>query len=240
MYVHFYDVLQIMPIGQARYTNTLGDLLAVSDFVTLHVPETDETKNMIGKAEIEQMKKGSYLINASRGTVVDIPALVEGLKSGHLAGAAVDVYPSEPSKNGDNFITELQNCPNTILTPHIGGSTEEAQYMIGQEVGNALLNYLERGSSLGAVNFPNVDLRGHPSDLGTIRVLYVHHNVPGVLKQINNILSDYNVEKQTVESKGPIAYLLADLKVTDETSKLINIHESVKETQHNILTRIIS
>ncbi|KAJ3107965.1 hypothetical protein HDU97_002545 [Phlyctochytrium planicorne] len=211
MMVIYYDVLQIMHLGNAKPTATLADLLKQADIVTLHVPETPETKNMIGEKEFAQMKKGAYFINASRGTVVDIPSLSAALKSGHLAGASVDVFPVEPFTNGKNFTTELQNAPNTILTPHIGGSTEEAQSAIGVEVASALLKFISTGSTLGAVNYPEVDLRPPTTKKKTVRILNVHQNVPGVLKQINKILSDFNIEKQICDSKGSIGYLVADL-----------------------------
>ncbi|CAO3701753.1 unnamed protein product [Rhizopus microsporus] len=185
MTVYFYDVIQIMPLGQAKPVDSLHELLAISDFVTLHVPETEETKNMIGEQELQKMKKGAYLINNARGTVVQIPALVKYLKSGHLGGAAIDVFPKEPASNGPYFneYPELISCPNVILTPHIGGSTEEAQRMIGLEVSQALIKYINDGTSVGAVNFPEVDLRAiREEDNSTVRVLYIHRNIPGVLK----------------------------------------------------------
>lgn len=185
MTVYFYDVLQIMPLGSAKQLASLESLLSVSDFVTLHVPELEDTKDMIGEREIMgYMKKGAYLINASRGTVVQIPALVKGLKSGHLGGAAIDVYPKEPAANGPNFDTypDLLDCPNLILTPHIGGSTEEAQSMIGVEVSTALIKFINQGSSVVAVNYPEIDLRAIREEENTVRVLYTHQNIPGVLK----------------------------------------------------------
>jgi D-3-phosphoglycerate dehydrogenase len=226
MAVVFYDILQIMPLGTAKPLDSLDDLLSIADFVTLHVPETPETKNMITAREISKMKKGSFLINASRGTVVDIPALVSALKSGHLAGSAVDVYPSEPASNGPGFITELQGCPNTILSPHIGGSTEEAQSSIGVEVASALTKYINTGTSLGAVNFPEVDLRMPTADSKAVRFINIHQNVPGVLKQVNKILSEYNIEKQVCDSKDSIAYLMADL-VMDNDAEMKRIHDDI-------------
>ena len=248
MIVVFYDILQIMPLGTAKPVNSLTELLETADFVTLHVPETDETKNMITAKEIASMKQGSFLINASRGTVVDIPALVDALKSGHLAGSAVDVYPSEPLTNGPGFLTQLQNCPNTILTPHIGGSTEEAQSSIGIEVGSALNKYINNGTTLGSVNFPEVDLRMPSADSKTVRLINIHANVPGVLKQINKLLSEYNIEKQICDSKESVAYLMADLAVEDET-ELKKIYASISSIpgkvflaahfSENIFTRIL-
>lgn len=166
MSVIFYDVLNLMALGTARQVNTLEDLLNEADFVTCHVPELPETKGMIGQKQFEQMKAGSYLINASRGTVVDIPALIEAMRSGKVAGAALDVYPNEPAGNGDYFNndlntwgTDLRALKNLILTPHIGGSTEEAQSAIGVEVATALTRYVNEGSTQGAVNLPEVALR---------------------------------------------------------------------------------
>lgn len=186
MTVYFYDIQQIMPLGQAKPTESLEELLAISDFVSLHVPETEDTKNMIGEDEImKYMKKGSYLLNNARGTVVQIPALIKGLQSGHLAGAAVDVYPKEPASNGPHFTDypELLTANNLIMTPHIGGSTEEAQRMIGIEVSTALTKFINEGTSLGAVNFPEIDLRAiSQDDKDTVRVLYIHRNIPGVLR----------------------------------------------------------
>ncbi|KAL1921242.1 uncharacterized protein VTP21DRAFT_10958 [Calcarisporiella thermophila] len=241
MTVYFYDIMQLMPLGMARQVPTLKDLLGASDFVTLHVPETEETKNMIGATELAQMKEGSYLINASRGTVVQIPALVEALQSGRLAGAALDVYPKEPSANGPHFsdYPELLRCPNLILTPHIGGSTEEAQSMIGVEVGTALCKFINYGTTLGAVNYPEVDLRAIPvEEKNSIRVLNTHHNVPGVLRQINEILSAHNVDKQFSDSKGSIAYLMADINnVSDK--EIQDIYERISKVPANILTRVL-
>lgn len=186
MTVYFYDVLQIMPLGTAKQTESLEELLSIADFVTLHVPELEETKNMIGEREIMgYMKKGAFLLNNARGTVVQIPALVKGLSSGHLAGAAIDVYPKEPAANGPHFTDypDLLACQNLILTPHIGGSTEEAQRMIGIEVSTALVKFINEGTSIGAVNFPEIDLRAiREDDADTVRVLYIHQNIPGVLR----------------------------------------------------------
>ncbi|RCI01210.1 D-3-phosphoglycerate dehydrogenase 2 [Rhizopus azygosporus] len=239
MTVYFYDVIQIMPLGQAKPVDSLHELLAISDFVTLHVPETEETKNMIGEQELQKMKKGAYLINNARGTVVQIPALVKYLKSGHLGGAAIDVFPKEPASNGPYFneYPELISCPNVILTPHIGGSTEEAQRMIGLEVSQALIKYINDGTSVGAVNFPEVDLRAiREEDNSTVRVLYIHRNIPGVLKEINRIFADHNVEKQHSDSKGSIAYVMADIAdITD----LKGLYDALIVTPSNIQTRIL-
>lgn len=239
MHVIWYDILPVMPIGMSKTADSLEDLLAEADFVSLHVPETPETKMMIGERELALMKKGSYLINASRGTVVDIDALASSLRAGHLAGAAVDVYPKEPLANGPEFESPLRNCPNTLLTPHIGGSTEEAQRMIGIEVANAIVKYINSGASVNAVNFAECDLRAIPStDLTTVRIVNVHHNVPGVLRQINNILADYNVNKQISDSKGDVAYFMADVTVNDHT-EIKNIYEQITAISENVITRVL-
>lgn len=171
MSVIYYDVVNLMAMGTARQVPTLEALLRGSDFVSLHVPELPETRNMIGQQQFEQMKHGSYLINASRGSVVDIPALIQAMRTGKIAGAALDVYPNEPAGNGDYFTddlnpwcTELRSLKNVILTPHIGGSTEEAQRAIGIEVGQALVRYVNEGTTLGAVNLPEVNLRSLTMD----------------------------------------------------------------------------
>jgi D-3-phosphoglycerate dehydrogenase / 2-oxoglutarate reductase len=247
MRVLFYDVLNLMPLGSARQVEKLPDLLAESDFVTLHVPELPETTELIGAVQLEQMKKGSYLINNARGRVVDIPALVASLKTGHLAGAAIDVYPAEPGGNGqafddqlNPFASALRSVPNVILTPHIGGSTEEAQRMIGEEVSSALSRYLNAGSSMGSVNFPEVDLRAILAEQSNyIRLCHVHKNQPGVLREVNNILSPFNVEKQYSDSKGDIAYLMAD--IADVTARDIEVlREKINGTRANILTRLLA
>lgn len=239
MKILFYDVLQVMPLGRARPVETLEELLKFSDFVTLHVPETAETMNMIGAREIAMMRPGSFLINASRGTVVDIAALVKNLKSRHLGGAAVDVYPAEPKANGKNFEeNELRNCPNTILTPHIGGSTEEAQVLIANEVAKTLITFINAGSSTLSVNYPECDLRMIPEDSKTVRLLYTHKNVPGVLKRVNDVLADRNVEKQICDNRGSIAYLMADIADCTPTD-LLKIYETLSATEANLHTRLL-
>ena len=194
MFVIFYDVVNLMSLGSARQVPTLEALLGGSDFVTCHVPELPETKNLIGAEQLEQMKRGSYLINASRGSVVDITALINSMQSGKIAGAALDVYPSEPAGNGSYFknnlnpwAEELRNLKNIILTPHIGGSTEEAQSAIGIEVSEALVRYVNEGTTLGCVNMPEVNLRSLTMDEPNhMRVIYIHHNIPGVLRRGEN------------------------------------------------------
>lgn len=246
MQVIYYDVLPIMPLGSARQTADLEELLGNADFVTLHVPELEETRNMIGATELSQMKQGAYLINNSRGKVVDLPALVDALESGHLAGTAVDVFPAEPGSNGpgftDNlgaFIPRLRRCPNTILTPHIGGSTEEAQRAIGQEVAQGLIRYLNFGTSVGAVNLPEVDLRAITcADERHIRVCHLHTNAPGVLKGLNKILGNFNITKQFTDSRGDVAYLLAD--VSDVSlDQIRDIYTEISDMPTNIKTRLL-
>ena len=211
MDVVFFDVVPIMPLGSARQLDSLDELLEKSDFVTLHVPELPETIDLIGKDELARMKKGAYLINNARGKVVDLAALAESLRTGHLGGAAIDVFPREPAANGPHFndslgpfAQALAAQPNVILTPHIGGSTEEAQRMIGAEVGLALIRYLNFGSTVGAVNLPEVTLRPIISE-GFVRLCHMHQNQPGVLKAVNAILGDFNVERQLSDSKGACA-----------------------------------
>ncbi|ORX49864.1 hypothetical protein DM01DRAFT_1409317 [Hesseltinella vesiculosa] len=241
MSVFFYDVLQIMPLGQAKQVETLDELLAVADFVSLHVPELEETKNMIGETEFKAMKQGAYLLNNARGKVVQIPALVQALQSGHLAGAAIDVFPTEPAANGPHFTDypDLLSCPNLIMTPHIGGSTEEAQRMIGMEVATALTKFINEGASVGAVNFPEIDLRAiREDDKHTVRVLNIHQNTMGVLRKINEIFADHNVEKQYSDSKGDIAYVMADIcDVTPD--KLDSLYEAIIAIPANIRTRVL-
>jgi D-3-phosphoglycerate dehydrogenase len=188
----------------------MQEVLAEADFVSLHVPETPQTKNLIGAAELKHMQKGSYLLNASRGTVVDIDALAVAIKEKHLAGAAIDVYPAEPEANGQGFESPLRGLPNVILTPHIGGSTEEAQESIGREVATSLIKYTNAGSTTGAVNFPGVEL---PMAPGKHRILNVHKNVPGVLRDINRIVSDLegNVSGQLLSTDPDIGYLIMDI-----------------------------
>lgn len=234
MRVVFYDIVAKLPMGNNRALPKLEDLLEQSDFVTLHVPETPQTRNMIGQDEIRRMKKGACLLNASRGTVVEIDALAAALKSGHIGGAAVDVYPSEPEANGEGFESPLRNLPNVILTPHIGGSTEEAQEAIGREVSAALIKYVNSGSTLASVNFPQVDL---PITKGAHRILNVHKNVPGVLRDINKIVSDKNanIRAQHLATDADIGYLVMD--IDDQVSA--DVKRGIAALDTNIKTRIL-
>ena len=209
--VVFYDILTQLPMGNNQPMASLDDLLEVSDFVTLHVPATPQTHMMIRKEQLDRMKKNACLLNLSRGTVVDIPALAEAIKQGHIAGAAVDVYPEEPRKNvSDEFRSELQGVPNVVLTPHIGGSTLEAQENIGREVSLSLTKYLKSGATTGSVNFPHCEL---PFSEATHRVINIHQNVPGVLRDLNRIVSeaDANVQAQLLSTNPEIGYLIMDL-----------------------------
>ncbi|MFY8127748.1 MAG: phosphoglycerate dehydrogenase, partial [Chitinophagaceae bacterium] len=190
MKVLFYDVETKLPLGNANIAKTLKDVVGKSDIITLHVPETAQTKNLISKSVIKQFKQGSILLNYARGEVVDLEALADALKSNHLAGAAIDVFPWEPEKNGDKFTTPLQGLPNVILTPHIGGSTEEAQQNIGQDVSIKLFNYLEKGITNGSQTIPAIGL---PPVEGAHRILHIHKNVPGVLGAINSSLSKHKI-----------------------------------------------
>ena len=211
MRVLYFDVATKLPLGNARAVPTLEGLLEASDVVTLHVPATPQTADMVGAAQLQRMKQGASLINNARGSVVDIQALADALKSGHLSGAAVDVYPEEPETNSDGFRTPLQGLSNVILTPHIGGSTEEAQESIGREVATALLRFTRAGATSGSVNFPQVELAPSP---GTHRVMNVHRNVPGVLRDINRIVSelDANIHAQVLATDAHIGYLVMDIE----------------------------
>lgn len=232
--VIFYDVVKKLPLGNARVAHTLEELLGESDFVTLHVPEIPETMNMISEKELSQMKRDSYLINASRGTVVVIDDLVAALKSKHIAGCAVDVFPVEPASNKEKFTSPLQGLSNVILTPHIGGSTEEAQRAIGLEVADSFRRYLKIGSTSGAVNFPNVDL---PIKQGTSRILNVHRNEPGVLGEINGLISQAgaNIEGQYLSTDDKIGYLVMDV----HSSQADQLAMDIGKLNRSIRTRVV-
>src|SRR5690606_10466402 len=190
MRVYFYDVVSKLPLGNAQQVGSLQELMAMSDIVTLHVPETPSTKWMIGAEQIGWMKQGGILINAARGTVVDIDALADAVRSGKLLGAAIDVFPVEPKANNEEFVSPLREFDNVILTPHIGGSTAEAQENIGVEVAEKLARYSDTGTTISSVNFPEVALPSHPEQH---RLLHVHENVPGVMSEINKVFSDNNI-----------------------------------------------
>ncbi len=209
MRVIYVDTAAKLPLGNAQKVATLEELLAESDVVSLHVPETAETAGLIGARELEFMKPGAILINNSRGTVVDLDALAVALRDRKLLGAAVDVFPYEPGSNNERFNTPLQNMPNVLLTPHIGGSTAEAQARIGEEVARKLLDYSDVGTTVGAVNFPEVQLPKHPS--GT-RYMHVHRNVPGLLFRVNDVFSrrGHNIVAEYLQTSGDIGYVVVD------------------------------
>jgi len=233
MQVYFYDIIPKMPLGNARSCETLDDLLVVSDFVTLHVPETEETKNMIAKPQLDKMKKGSYLLNASRGTVVVLEDLRDALLSGHIAGAYVDVFPTEPNSNtSEGYITPITGLPNVMLTPHVGGSTEEAQAAIGIDVAQKLIKFINEGSTLTAVNFPCISA---PVSLTTHRLLNTHRNVPGVLLKINSILEEYNITRVMLATTTYIGYTIIDV----DKSCSGEIKKRIQELDSSIKTRIL-
>ena len=210
MQVQFYDVVNKLPLGNARQVADLNQLLAGSDVVSLHVPETGLTQNMIGAEQLARMKPGGILINASRGTVVDIDALADSLEQGHVGGAGIDVFPEEPASNEDEFISPLRRFENTFLTPHIGGSTVEAQANIGAEVAAKLARYSDNGTTTSSVNFPEVAL---PEHAGSHRLLHIHHNVPGIMSAINNVFSEnnLNVSAQYLQTNDAIGYVVIDI-----------------------------
>ncbi|CAM1360390.1 phosphoserine phosphatase; phosphoglycerate dehydrogenase [Tenacibaculum sediminilitoris] len=229
MDVYYYDVEDKLALGNATRMNTLEELLNISDVVTLHVDDNAANKNYIGKEEIAQMKDGAHLVNLSRGFVVDIEALVEGLKSGKIAGAAVDVYPEEPRKNGD-FYTELKGLDNVILTPHVGGSTEEAQKDIADFVPNKIMAYINSGNTVDAVNFPNIRLPKHKN---AHRFLHIHKNVPGVMAKINKVLAKYelNITGQYLSTDEKVGYVITDVDKEynqEVISKLKKVEGTIK------------
>jgi len=220
MRVVFYDHTDRLRHGNTEPTATLHELLAQSDVVTLHVPETPATNKMIGRDEIRAMKPGAYFINNSRGSVVDLDALAEALRDGHLRGAAVDVFPVEPGSNAERFVSPLQGLDNVILTPHIGGSTEEAQERIGAEVARKLVDYSDSGSTMGAVNFPQVQLPPRPS--GT-RFIQVQRNVPGMLGRLNEVLARHavNIAAQYYETDHDVGYVVLDADASAADSQRV-------------------
>ena len=228
MKVKFYDVEAKLPLGNAVSVKSIKDLVSSSDIVSVHVPETLQTKNLISNEVIKQCKSGSILINYARGEVVDLNALAAALKSKHIAGAAIDVYPLEPEKNGDKFETPLQGLSNVILTPHIGGSTEEAQENIGEDVSVKLYQYLERGVSNGSHTIPDISL---PPVDGAHRILHIHRNVPGVLSAINTVMSKnkINIVGQYLKTNEEIGYVVLDVD-SKLSKKAIELLREVKET----------
>jgi len=234
MNVCFYDTEKKLCLGKARSCNSLDDLLKNSDVVTLHVPETENTCKMISQEQLSKMKEGALLINASRGTVVDYPALANALHSGHLAGAAADVFPEEPASNNEKFHSELQKFDNVILTPHIGGSTSEAQKNIGQEVAEKLIRYSDNGSTIGSVNFPQISLMPNREKQ---RFLHIHKNVPGLLKNVNDIFTSkkINIVSQYLQTDADIGYVIVDTE--SDMSK--TILRELKSIPHTIKARML-
>lgn len=234
MRVISYDIRATLPMGNNKAVDSLETLLAESDFVTLHVPETPQTRGMIGAAEIALMKDDACLLNLSRGTVVDLEALAQAIKTKKLAGAALDVYPEEPESNEDAFKSVVCGLPNVVLTPHIGGSTAEAQESIGREVASTLTRYTNTGATAGAVNFPIID---HPKLPGAHRILNVHRNVPGVLRDINKIVSDRNanVLGQVLATDPDVGYLVMDL----DKEVANDVRAAIKALPTSIKTRIL-
>jgi D-3-phosphoglycerate dehydrogenase len=234
MHVIFYDTVTKLPLGNAVAKKSLKDLVSQADIITLHVPETASTKNMINKNVIKNFKKGSILINYARGEVVELEALAKALQEGQMSGAAVDVYPWEPEKNGDKFTTPLQGLPNVILTPHIGGSTEEAQQNIGEDVSNKLFQYLEMGGSIGSHTVPPLSL---PPQEGAHRILHIHRNVPGVLSAINTTLANnkINILGQYLKTNEEIGYVVLDVdkKLSNTALQLL------KEVKDTIKVRLL-
>lgn len=234
MEVCFYDIVTKLPLGNARQIKSLKELLSTSDIISLHVPETNSTKMMIGAKEVSQMKQGSIFINASRGTVADLDAVAEAIKTGALGGAAVDVFPVEPKGNDEEFVSPLRGLDNVILTPHIGGSTMEAQENIGIEVADKLVKYSDVGTTIAAVNFPEVAL---PAQANNHRILHIHENRPGVLSKINAIFSENNINitGQYLRTTEKLGYMVMDVDAEEGELAL----EKVKEVEGTVKARVL-
>ena len=234
MRVVYHDIEHKLPLGNAQDRPKLKDLLKQADVVSLHVPQTDQTRGMVDASFLQHMRRGSFLINASRGTVVDIEALAKSLLDRHVAGAAIDVFPLEPGSNLETFHSPLRGLDNVILTPHIGGSTIEAQENIALEVAGKLIKYSDNGSTVSAVNFPQVSLPDHGE---VSRILHIHRNEPGILQQINRVFSDnrVNIASQYLETRGEIGYVVMDL----ETGNPVELLRQLKEVPGTIRARIL-
>lgn len=234
MKIQYYDIETKLPLGNAKAAKSIKDLVSSSDIISLHVPETNQTKNLINKTIISQCKQGSILINYARGEVVDLDALSKAIIDKKMAGAAIDVFPVEPEKNGDTFTTPLQGIPNVILTPHIGGSTEEAQENIGEDVSIKLYQYLERGVSYGSHSIPSISL---PPVENAHRILHIHNNVPGVLGAINTLMSKnkINIVGQYLKTNDEIGYVVLDV----ETKLSKTAFAVLKEVKHTIRARML-
>ena len=236
MQVAYYDIEPKLPLGNAGAMGGLSELLEASDVVSLHVPQTPQTENLMGARELAAMRDGAFLINASRGNVVDIDALASALESGHIAGAAIDVFPIEPKSNQDAFESPLLRFDNVILTPHIGGSTAEAQQNIAREVAGKLVKYSDNGSTLSAVNFPEVALPDHH---GQRRLLHVHRNQPGVLEAINHCFaeSDINISAQYLQTTRDVGYVVMDVESDiDNATRLL---ERLRQVPGTVRARIL-
>ena len=229
MRVAYYDTVTKLRHGNTEPVATLAELLAQSDVVSLHVPETPGTAGMIGAAEIAQMRPGSYLINNARGTVVDLDALADALRRGHLRGAAIDVFPTEPAGAAEPFRSPLQGLPNVILTPHIGGSTGEAQERIGAEVADKLIDYAGAGATLGAVNFPQVQMSPRPA---ATRYVHIHRNVPGMLGRVNAVFSGrrLNIAGQTLQTDGELGYVVIETETEQGCDGVLSELEGLEGT----------
>jgi len=236
MTVRYFDMTDKLQYGNVIPTDTLDELLEISDVISLHVPSNKSTAKMITEAKLRKMKTGAFLINNARGTVVDLEALATVLKEGHLAGAAIDVFPVEPASNKDPFVSPLQGLENVILTPHIGGSTEEAQERIGMEVSRKLVEYSDVGSTLGAVNFPQVQLPARPS--GT-RFMHVHENRPGILNSLVNIFSSHNINivSQFLQTDGEVGYVVIEGDAMEEHAE--DVLQAMREIPGTVRTRLL-
>ena len=234
MHVYFYDIENKLPLGNAQQVRTLEDLLSSCDIISLHVPENASTKNLISAERIAQLKKDSILINAARGTVVDIDALAEALEKGHIRGAAIDVFPEEPASINEEFVSPLRRFDNVLLTPHIGGSTAEAQENIGSEVAGKFVKYSDNGSTLSSVNFPEVSL---PEHIGTKRLLHIHENRPGILTKLNQIFveANINIAAQYLQTDPKIGYVVVDVEAEDSN----NLLAKLKEIDGTIRARVL-
>jgi len=239
MKVRFFDTLSKLPLGNAQAADSIDELVRTSDVITIHVPDTDSTRSMFGKRQIAMMKPGSYLLNNARGSIVDLDAMREAIESGHLAGGAVDVFPDEPAQSGESFSSPLQGLDNVILTPHVGGSTIEAQEAISLDVASKLTRFLNLGTTTGAVNVPEVDLPEQQlqDDQRSHRILNFHRNVPGVLNKIHEAAAELkiNITGQYLQTNAQIGYLVLDA----DPSNAAALHERIDAIEESIRTRIL-
>jgi D-3-phosphoglycerate dehydrogenase len=244
MRVRYFDIDKKLPLGNVGSAPSMEDVLRDSDFLTLHVPDTDRTRGMIGAAELAQMKQGAYLLNLSRGKVVDIPALRRALDEGRLAGAAVDVYPKEPASTTETFVSELRGLDQVVLTPHIGGSTLEAQANIGEEVAAALARYLDVGATLGCVTLPHLDVVPPQRFEGVAgsRIINIHANVPGVLSRINQVVaeSEVNIVGQALATNDDVGLLFIDVPLSAADPKAAALREGISALTTSVRTRLVA